>query len=163
MSLVIAACSQPAAPPATEPAVPVPSTEPAAPVGTAVGAGTEPSRTFTPESCQARGGEVLTDPGDGSLRERGCPEGRTALGEVRVGLEGGLCCAASSGHAPVSDAPGAGGPPRGKRAPCTFGADQTCNADPTVSSIHGRCTELGTCVCKAPAVLTPGGACKVMP
>lgn len=164
--LVTAACSQPAAPPAAEPAPPVPSAEPAAPVGTAVGAGTEPSRTFTPDACQAEGGQVFTDPGDGSLHAKGCPEGRVALGNVRIGIEGGLCCGAPSGAsssptAPPADAPP--GPPQGKRAPCTFGADQTCNADPTVSSIHGRCTELGTCVCKAPAVLSPGGFCKVMP
>jgi hypothetical protein len=132
-------------------------------VATAVGAGTQPSRTFTPESCRAEGGQVLTDPGDGSLRAKGCPEGRTALGDVRVGLEGGLCCSASPTSPPVGGPPAAGAPAQGKRVPCTFGADQTCNADPAVSSLHGRCTEAGTCVCKPPAVLTPGGFCRVMP
>ena len=164
MLLVSAACSQPTAPPAAEPVAPLPSAEPAAaPVGTAVGAGTEPSRTFTPEACQAEGGQVFTDPGDGSLRAKGCPEGRATLGNVRVGLEGGLCCGAAATSEPPTGPAATSGPPQGKRAPCTFGADQTCNADPTVSSIHGRCTELGTCVCKAPAVLTPGGSCRVMP
>jgi hypothetical protein len=161
--LITAACSQPAAPPAAEPVPPAPTAEPAAPVGTAVGAGTEPSRTLTPEACQARGGQVMTDPGDGSLRAKGCPEGGTLLGDVRIGLEGGLCCSVqAAGTSPV-EGPSVGAGPQGKRAPCTFGADQTCNADPAVSSIHGRCTEVGTCVCKAPAVLTPGGFCKVMP
>jgi hypothetical protein len=104
----------------------------------------------------------MTDPGDGSLREKGCPADRTLLGDVRVGLEGGLCCSVSAAG-PAPEGPVLGGSPQGKRAPCTFGADQTCNADPAVSSLHGRCTEVGTCVCKAPAVLTPGGFCKVMP
>lgn len=142
----------------------MPSAEPAAPVGTAVGAGTEPTRTLTPEACQAEGGQVFTDPGDGSLHAKGCPEGRLSLGNVRIGMEGGICCPAPPGAASSpTPPPPADAAPAGKRAPCTFGADQTCNADPTVSSIHGRCTEAGTCVCKPPAVLAPGGFCKVMP
>jgi len=50
--------------------------------------------------------------------------------------------------------------PSGKRAACTFGADQTCNEDPRVSSIWGRCTEHGTCECNAGFELGPSGYCK---
>lgn len=39
--------------------------------------------------------------------------------------------------------------PRGKRAPCTLGEDQSCNDDPSVSALWGRCTELGVCECNA--------------
>ena len=53
--------------------------------------------------------------------------------------------------------------PSGKRAPCTFGADQTCNADPRVSALWGRCTELGVCECREGFRLNPGGACEPAP
>jgi hypothetical protein len=53
--------------------------------------------------------------------------------------------------------------PAGKRAPCTFGADQTCNANPSVSALWGHCTELGVCECKPGFVLNPGGACQPQP
>src|SRR4051812_32848961 len=83
-----------------------------------------------------------------------------------------LCAAASSIAAcssssspPTVAAPAAGDPPsseaapepsegtapaapRGKRAPCTLGADQSCNEDPKVSALWGRCSELGVCECK---------------
>jgi hypothetical protein len=48
---------------------------------------------------------------------------------------------------PVEAAPDSAAP-AGKRAPCTLGADQSCNDDPTVSALWGRCTELGVCECK---------------
>lgn len=32
-------------------------------------------------------------------------------------------------------------------AVCTFGADQTCNDDSLISSIHGTCNQDGTCSC----------------
>lgn len=31
---------------------------------------------------------------------------------------------------------------------CEPGADQTCNENPILSSLHGSCTDAGTCVCK---------------
>jgi curli biogenesis system outer membrane secretion channel CsgG len=34
-----------------------------------------------------------------------------------------------------------------KRPPCTFGADQTCNEDKSVSTLWGYCTSLGVCEC----------------
>lgn len=45
--------------------------------------------------------------------------------------------------------------PSGKRAPCTFGQDQTCNDDPKVSALWGRCTELGVCECQNGFELSP--------
>lgn len=30
---------------------------------------------------------------------------------------------------------------------CTFGMDQTCNDDPIISSLHGKCNEDGSCTC----------------
>ena len=41
--------------------------------------------------------------------------------------------------------------PAGSSAPrgaCTFGADQTCNDDPEVSSVNGTCNQDGTCTCR---------------
>jgi hypothetical protein len=35
--------------------------------------------------------------------------------------------------------------PHGKRAPCS--TDQSCNDDPSVSALWGRCTEMGVCEC----------------
>lgn len=58
----------------------------------------------------------------------------------------------------VETAPAA--PPRGKRAPCVLGQDQTCNGDPKVSAIWGKCTEGGTCECNPGFVLAPTGYCQ---
>ncbi|HEX2671243.1 MAG TPA: hypothetical protein VHM25_10255 [Polyangiaceae bacterium] len=50
-------------------------------------------------------------------------------------------------------------PPRGKRAPCT--TDQSCNGDPSVSALWGRCVkETGVCECKPGFELHPGGSCQ---
>jgi hypothetical protein len=57
--------------------------------------------------------------------------------------------------------PGAPAPaPAGKRAPCTLGQDQTCNADPSVSALWGRCLPTGTCECKPGFELSPAGYCQ---
>ncbi|MEO6603848.1 MAG: hypothetical protein ABIQ16_28450 [Polyangiaceae bacterium] len=50
-------------------------------------------------------------------------------------------------------------PPRGKRAPCT--TDQSCNGDPSVSALWGRCVkESGVCECNVGFELHPGGSCQ---
>jgi hypothetical protein len=41
--------------------------------------------------------------------------------------------------------PNAAPPPK----TCTPGADQTCNDDPAMSSLHGACNPDGTCTCGA--------------
>lgn len=38
---------------------------------------------------------------------------------------------------------------------CTPGANQTCNDDPRISSLHGTCTASGRCVCGANYLLNP--------
>lgn len=68
-------------------------------------------------------------------------------------------CGASSEPARSEPQPVAS-PPAGKRVPCTVGADQTCNEDRRVSSLWGRCTEAGTCECKAGFELSPSGYCR---
>jgi hypothetical protein len=54
----------------------------------------EPPRDviLSPAECEARGGEVVGDPGDGSTHRDGCPNGRLKLGTVPIGIEGGICC-----------------------------------------------------------------------
>lgn len=43
---------------------------------------------------------------------------------------------------------------------CTFGADQTCNDNPAISSLHGRCTPAATCICNSGFALNPStGRC----
>ena len=37
--------------------------------------------------------------------------------------------------------------PAAKAPACTFGADQTCNEDKSVSTLWGYCTSLGVCEC----------------
>jgi hypothetical protein len=46
-------------------------------------------------------------------------------------------------------------------AACTPGADQTCNDNPAISSLHGRCRHDGTCVCSAGFEQNPlSGRCR---
>jgi hypothetical protein len=42
---------------------------------------------------------------------------------------------------------------------CTFGADQTCNDNPAVSSIHGHCVDAGVCTCSEGARNPDSGRC----
>jgi hypothetical protein len=42
---------------------------------------------------------------------------------------------------------------------CTPGQDQTCNADPVVSSIHGYCQDDGSCLCIAGNSRAASGKC----
>jgi len=136
-SLCFAACGGPSTPAEAPPPLP-PAEEPGA-------------TPLTPEDCQAQSGEVLYDKGDGSMAG-GCPDGRTQLGMVSGGVEGAVCCAISPGVSPEQ--------PTGKRSPCTMGADQTCNEDPRVSALWGKCTESGVCVCNPGFELSPGGYCR---
>jgi hypothetical protein len=52
-------------------------------------------RAYSIADCQRHGGEAISDPGDGSLFQVGCPKGRHVLAYINVGVftEGGLCCA----------------------------------------------------------------------
>ena len=64
-----------------------------APPGVETPPASEPAKLLTTEECGAKGGEVVGDPGDGSTRRNGCPGGRQLLGNVKIGIEGGICCA----------------------------------------------------------------------
>jgi hypothetical protein len=114
--------------------------------------GTAASPSLSIDECRSRPGEVLTDKGDGALHAQGCPDGRQQLGQVRVGLENGLCCA------PAVAATTPSGPPAAKRAPCAN--DQACNDDPSISSLWGKCTPLGVCECKPGFELNVRGRCQ---
>lgn len=58
-----------------------------------------------------------------------------------------------------SSAPETAPHPSGKRAPCTLGQDQTCNSDPKVSALWGKCLETGVCECLPGFELNPMGSC----
>jgi hypothetical protein len=47
----------------------------------------------------------------------------------------------------------------GPAGTCTVGADQTCNDNPAISSLHGRCVDDGRCVC-GPGALLASGKCQ---
>lgn len=48
--------------------------------------------------------------------------------------------------APEGAEPAPPAAPHGKRAPCS--TDQSCNDDPAVSALWGRCTAMGVCECR---------------
>jgi hypothetical protein len=89
---------------------------------------------------------------------------------VSILVWGAACAGSPAPSRPAEPAPnaGAGAPDgegrgaapqgAGKRAPCTFGADQSCNEDPSVSSLWGRCTEYGVCECHPGFELSPESA-----
>jgi hypothetical protein len=51
-----------------------------------------PPTVLTPDECEDAGGRIIGDPGDGSSYENGCPGGGRLLGNVALGIEGGICC-----------------------------------------------------------------------
>jgi len=54
---------------------------------------------LTRAQCTAQNGQAVADPGDGSTRRNGCPDGRQMLGFLDpndIGDEGGICCATQS-------------------------------------------------------------------
>jgi hypothetical protein len=76
--LSLAACGGSKQPP-SEPAQPTPpATEPTA---------------MTSDECTQQGGQVRGDIGDGKIA---CAEGERELGRVKLGIEGGVCCAPAS-------------------------------------------------------------------
>lgn len=76
-----ASTSDTSAPTPSTPSTPTEPTEPTEP---------EAVEPLTPEQCTARGGQVRGDIGDGTIA---CAEGERELGRVRLGIEGGVCCA----------------------------------------------------------------------
>ena len=150
--LVVAACGRPAPPTSS---APIPALSAVAEEGQKPTEGDPKSPALTFDECRAIPGEVVSDRGDGSLYERGCPDGRRELGRVKVGFEGGLCCA----PAPVATPPApVGSTGSQKRPPCS--SDQSCNDDETVSALWGTCTALGVCECKPGFELNARGRCQ---
>ena len=150
-ALAVVACGRPE--PATSSA-PIPALSAVAEEGQP--ADSDPNRpVLTFDECRSQPGEVLTDRGDGSIYQKGCPDGRRELGRVKVGFEGGICCAPAaaaltpSPTSPSSDA---------KRPPCT--TDQSCNEEEAVSALWGSCTALGVCECKPGFELNARGRCQ---
>ena len=49
---------------------------------------------ITREACEEQGGNLVVDPGDGSVHRNGCPWGSTQLGTIDpfLGAEGAICC-----------------------------------------------------------------------
>ena len=62
-------------------------------------------RSIEVGACEAEGGEVFTDPGDGSLLQEGCPPNYTVMGRLLPLVEGGLCCEPGvvDGGAPITE------------------------------------------------------------
>lgn len=62
-----------------------------------------------------------------------------------LALLAGVACSPSTDNAPRG---GAGTSGHDAATPvCEPGADQTCNDNPTISSLHGTCLQDGTCDC----------------
>ena len=89
MSAPALGCSTSAEVPATGPAQGGTGEAPA--VGATPVTGNTPA--LTPEECTGKGAETIGDRGDGATLRDGCPAGRKLLGNVRIGIEGGICCA----------------------------------------------------------------------
>lgn len=58
-----------------------------------------------------------------------------------------LACADSTEVSEPSDSSTSGGDGALPARVCEPGADQTCNDDPAISSLHGLCLPDGTCEC----------------
>jgi hypothetical protein len=48
----------------------------------------------------------------------------------------------------------------GRQPACSFGRDQTCNDDPTVSTLWGHCNQDGTCSCMVGTINPTTGRCR---
>jgi hypothetical protein len=119
--------------------------------------------------------------GGGGMTISSCPASRPPIGNPCVGAFScnyddtcrcGVCCYSSyrctsgrieflgSNDGCMQATCDAGLGPDGPQPVCTFGADQTCNDNPILSSIHGHCTDAGTCACTFDAGTNPdSGRC----
>ena len=91
LAVALAACggkSNPEPTPTDNTTTDVPNDTPADPTG-------EPA-AVTPEECEASGGQVAWDIGDGSVQ---CPAGTYETSKVSGGVEAGLCCAPTPANA----------------------------------------------------------------
>lgn len=79
----------------------VPKTE-TAPEATPPG---PPSEPITREACEAQGGRIAGDIGDGKVK---CNEGEKEAGRVQLGIEGSLCCVPAGTAEPTAGGGGGG-------------------------------------------------------
>jgi hypothetical protein len=89
-------------------------------------------------SCSCAGGQVV-------CTEKACAD---AGPPIDASTDGPPICNGS-----ISNCPNIPGPV------CTPGADQTCNEDPTINSLRGKCLPDGTCACGTNAVSPYTGRC----
>jgi hypothetical protein len=105
---------------------------------------------FVPPGCHVEGANSSTDCSKASCGTVVCPADAGDFSDVAVAdvLE--------ESTTPTADAPGDTSNGR-----CTPGQDSTCNDNPAISSIHGRCLPDGSCTCLAgfPAVNQATGKC----
>ncbi|HMF44967.1 MAG TPA: hypothetical protein VKQ32_30055 [Polyangia bacterium] len=80
-----------------------------------------------------------------------CLNGTFAQRDFNDGcMQGPTCPDSGADASPATDGPA---------SVCTFGADQTCNDNPALSSIHGHCTDAGVCVCADGGTSSVSGRC----
>jgi len=89
-----------------------------------------------------------------------CSSRGSVVGSATPGNDGGAAPMPDAGGVGESAGEsGAGG--RVVSANCTPGADQSCNDNPAISSLHGICRADGTCECRAGYSLnTETGKCR---
>jgi hypothetical protein len=61
---------------------------------------------ITQEACQAQGGRIAGDIGDGKVK---CNEGEKEVGRVQLGIEGSLCCVPAGTEEPTAGGAAGGG------------------------------------------------------
>jgi hypothetical protein len=61
----------------------------------------EPGDGLTAEACEAQGGTLVGDIGDGATQRPDyvCPSGQPPIGRVALGIEGSVCCPGDSAPA----------------------------------------------------------------
>jgi hypothetical protein len=64
------------------------------------------SEPITAEACEAQGGRIAGDIGDGKIK---CNEGEKEIGRVPLGIEGSICCVPAGSPEPTAGAPAGGG------------------------------------------------------
>jgi hypothetical protein len=98
-------------------------------------------------TCWTRCNFAAADAGDGYRSQKFCGGGQWQSGH------GIFPCSRAASDA-GSDASTA----------CTFGADETCNDDPTINAFWGSCQPNGTCLCKTGRSINPAtGRCGLGP
>lgn len=78
----------------------------------------------------------------------------------RIGWLAALCLF-GCGDAASTEPPESGASAGDEAAVCEPGADQTCNDNPAISSLHGTCQPDGSCLCNPGVEKSPAtGRCR---